>query len=102
MDELWGTFKGDKEDTLEMLLRVINVSMIKDLFIYHVYMFYLNIATENRNLTDNRKILFTLLSTQMTYQPGKTKYHNGKPTTCIILELVSMIINLKCPGTTVS
>jgi hypothetical protein len=65
-------------------------------------MFYLNIATENGNLTDNREILFTLLSTQMTYLLGKTKYHKEKPTTCIILELVSMIINLKCPSTSVS
>jgi hypothetical protein len=33
VDELWSTFKGDKEDTLEMLLRDINVSILKVLFI---------------------------------------------------------------------
>jgi hypothetical protein len=47
VDQLWSTFKGDKDDTLEMLLRDINVSILKDLFIYLIYMFYLNNATEN-------------------------------------------------------
>jgi hypothetical protein len=36
VDELWSAFKGDKEDTLEMLLRDINVSIPKVLFIYYL------------------------------------------------------------------
>jgi hypothetical protein len=36
VDELWSTFKGDKEDSLEMLLRDTNVSIIKVLFIYYL------------------------------------------------------------------
>jgi hypothetical protein len=36
VDELWSTYKGDKEGTLEMLLRDINVSIIKVLFIYYL------------------------------------------------------------------